>query len=234
MLIRQASRGDEDAIWEIIAPVIRAGETYAIDPDISREKALEYWLGSDRETFVAESEGALVEYLLHPCKPAWRWAARLQLRLHDGCLRDRTGRRPADACAFSYPRQGSGVPSHAVQFRHQQQRARFGCGSRSISRSWVGCRKRSSTPLSALSTPSSCTVHCSALWGCSRLQGPPGTKEHNLFRPFRYPGRYPGAKTVSGERERPGLSCCILGRRLERATRIRTRDPNLGKVMLYP
>jgi ribosomal protein S18 acetylase RimI-like enzyme len=60
MLIRQASRGDEDAIWEIIAPVIRAGETYAIDPDISREKALEYWLGPDRETFVAESEGVMV------------------------------------------------------------------------------------------------------------------------------------------------------------------------------
>lgn len=60
MLIREASRGDEDAIWQIIAPVFRAGETYAIDPGISRERALEYWLGPDRETFVAESGGAMV------------------------------------------------------------------------------------------------------------------------------------------------------------------------------
>ena len=38
--------------------------------------------------------------------------------------------------------------------------------------------------------------------------------------PIPHPGRYPRREITSGERGRPGLSCCIAGRRLERATRI--------------
>lgn len=34
-------------------PVFRRGDTYAVDPDISREDALASWVGADRETFVA-------------------------------------------------------------------------------------------------------------------------------------------------------------------------------------
>jgi len=44
------------AIWSIIGPVIRAGATYALDRDMSEEEALAYWMGEDRETFVAEGE----------------------------------------------------------------------------------------------------------------------------------------------------------------------------------
>jgi len=60
MTIRPARATDADAIWSIIGPTIRAGETYALPADMSREDALAYWQGADRETFVAETEGRIV------------------------------------------------------------------------------------------------------------------------------------------------------------------------------
>lgn len=60
MLIRAASSDDSAAIWSIIGPVIRAGDTYALDPRMSREDALAYWMGPDRETFVAEADGVVI------------------------------------------------------------------------------------------------------------------------------------------------------------------------------
>lgn len=60
MLIRRASIDDSAAIWSIIEPVIRAGDTYALDPRMSREDALVYWMGPDRETFVAEADGVVI------------------------------------------------------------------------------------------------------------------------------------------------------------------------------
>ncbi len=53
LLIRRADMSDAAAIWRIIGPTIRAGETYTLDRDMSEEDALEHWLGDDRETFVA-------------------------------------------------------------------------------------------------------------------------------------------------------------------------------------
>lgn len=60
MLIRPAAQDDADAIWAIIGPVIRAGETYTIDPDITEDAAKARWLGRDRETFVAVEDGRIV------------------------------------------------------------------------------------------------------------------------------------------------------------------------------
>jgi ribosomal protein S18 acetylase RimI-like enzyme len=57
MHIRPAQPDDEDAIWDILEPVIRAGETYALPRGMPREAALAYWRGADRETFVAEDSG---------------------------------------------------------------------------------------------------------------------------------------------------------------------------------
>ncbi len=54
--IRAAEKDDAPAIWRIIGPTIRAGETYALDRDMSEASALAYWLGDDRETFVATEE----------------------------------------------------------------------------------------------------------------------------------------------------------------------------------
>ena len=67
MRIRRAVPGDRAAIWSIIEPVIRAGESYALDRDMAADEALAYWLGPDKETFVAEEEGALLgTYYMRP------------------------------------------------------------------------------------------------------------------------------------------------------------------------
>lgn len=41
--ITEATVADSDLIWAMLEPVFRAGDTYAIDPDISRDDALAYW-----------------------------------------------------------------------------------------------------------------------------------------------------------------------------------------------
>jgi len=60
MHVRPARMEDAPSIWRIIGPTIRAGETYALDRDMSEADALAYWLGADRETFVAEQDGEIV------------------------------------------------------------------------------------------------------------------------------------------------------------------------------
>lgn len=70
MLIRLATPNDWPALWAIIEPVIRAGETYALDPAMSEADASAYWLGGDRETFVAEDGGKLLgTYYLRANQP---------------------------------------------------------------------------------------------------------------------------------------------------------------------
>ena len=59
MLIRPANVDDRAAIWSIIGPVIRAGETYSLDRDLNEDQALDYWMGSDKETFVADDGSAI-------------------------------------------------------------------------------------------------------------------------------------------------------------------------------
>ncbi len=60
MNIRPALDRDADAVWKILEPVIRAGETYALPRDMSREDALAYWRSDVQEAFVAEDGGEIV------------------------------------------------------------------------------------------------------------------------------------------------------------------------------
>ena len=60
MQIRAARVEDRTAIVDIILPVIRDGSTYTLDRDMSEAQALAYWLSSDKETFVADLDGAIV------------------------------------------------------------------------------------------------------------------------------------------------------------------------------
>jgi ribosomal protein S18 acetylase RimI-like enzyme len=60
MQIRPAHDSDAPSIWRIAGPVIRAGDTYALDRNITETDALAYWLGEDRETFVSELDGEIV------------------------------------------------------------------------------------------------------------------------------------------------------------------------------
>jgi ribosomal protein S18 acetylase RimI-like enzyme len=65
MHIRPALRSDTNAIWAILEPTIRAGETYTLPLDTSREDTLAYWLSPDHQVFVAkESESVLGTYFL--------------------------------------------------------------------------------------------------------------------------------------------------------------------------
>ena len=60
MHIRPASADDDDAIWHILEPVFRAGETYPSPQDTSRADALAYWHSPGHSVFVAEDEGTVV------------------------------------------------------------------------------------------------------------------------------------------------------------------------------
>jgi ribosomal protein S18 acetylase RimI-like enzyme len=58
--IRPAGAADSDAVWAILEPVIRGGDTYALPANMARDAALAYWFGGANEVFVAESDGAVV------------------------------------------------------------------------------------------------------------------------------------------------------------------------------
>ncbi len=60
MLIRPAQLDDHDAIWCILKPVIRAGETYPLPREMSQAEAIAYWIRPDHETFVAEEDGRVL------------------------------------------------------------------------------------------------------------------------------------------------------------------------------
>ncbi|MDF0487035.1 GNAT family N-acetyltransferase [Sphingomonas sp. H39-1-10] len=63
--IRPATSADRAAIWAILKPVIRAGETYAIEQTMREDAALAYWFAPGNRVFVAEEDGALLgTYLL--------------------------------------------------------------------------------------------------------------------------------------------------------------------------
>jgi ribosomal protein S18 acetylase RimI-like enzyme len=68
--IREASRHDRDAVWEILRAVVAAGDTYVFDPEIPREEALAYWFHPGTRIYVAESEGRILgTYILKPNQP---------------------------------------------------------------------------------------------------------------------------------------------------------------------
>jgi ribosomal protein S18 acetylase RimI-like enzyme len=60
MQIRPAQARDDEAIWAIIGPTIRAGETYALPREMSRAAALSYWKSPGHEVFVAEHAGEVL------------------------------------------------------------------------------------------------------------------------------------------------------------------------------
>lgn len=60
MQIRPATKQDVPAILEIVAPILRTGDTYAIDSDMSDEDVIAYWMGKDKATLVAEEDGKIV------------------------------------------------------------------------------------------------------------------------------------------------------------------------------
>ena len=60
MLIREATSNDAAAIWSLIGPIIRAGETYTLPRDMSEADALSCWMGTDRQTCIAVADNRIV------------------------------------------------------------------------------------------------------------------------------------------------------------------------------
>jgi ribosomal protein S18 acetylase RimI-like enzyme len=69
MIIRPYRPEDWDQIWAVLEPVFRAGDTYAIRPDITAAEAREYWTSRPKQVFVAidETTGQLLgTYYVRP------------------------------------------------------------------------------------------------------------------------------------------------------------------------
>ena len=65
--IRAATEADHDAIWDIFYAVVAAGDTYAFEPEMSRNDALAYWFRAGTRPYVAENDGRVVgTYTLKP------------------------------------------------------------------------------------------------------------------------------------------------------------------------
>jgi L-amino acid N-acyltransferase YncA len=60
MMIRPVDSSDADAIWSILEPTIRAGETYTLPREMDREQALAYWFSSGHAVFVTEEGGEVL------------------------------------------------------------------------------------------------------------------------------------------------------------------------------
>jgi ribosomal protein S18 acetylase RimI-like enzyme len=60
LAIRAATDDDRDAIWAILEPMIRAGETYPLPRDMTREQAFAFWFSPEKEVFVWEEHGPVL------------------------------------------------------------------------------------------------------------------------------------------------------------------------------
>lgn len=60
IVIRAAGPDDFDGIWPLLRDVFRAGDTYAVAPDISKEEARAYWMTQTRATYIATGDDGIV------------------------------------------------------------------------------------------------------------------------------------------------------------------------------
>jgi len=70
--IRPIEEKDWDAVWRIVEPVFRTGETYAFSPDIGKKEAFRVWVSAPAATFVAVdgNDDVVGTYFLKPNQPA--------------------------------------------------------------------------------------------------------------------------------------------------------------------
>ncbi len=70
MIIREALTTDVDAIWEIFHHVVKTGDTYAFDPDTSKEAFKSLWFAPNMKTYVSEQDGVITgSYFIKPNQP---------------------------------------------------------------------------------------------------------------------------------------------------------------------
>lgn len=65
MQIQSISAQDHASLWGMLEPVFAAGDTYAIDPEISEKDAIDYWTKADAGSFIISDEtGPLGTYFI--------------------------------------------------------------------------------------------------------------------------------------------------------------------------
>lgn len=71
MNIRLANAADWPAIWAILEPIFRAGETYPYPPSITEIEAQTVWMQIPTQTFVLEDSGQQIlgTYYIKPNQP---------------------------------------------------------------------------------------------------------------------------------------------------------------------
>jgi L-amino acid N-acyltransferase YncA len=62
VLIRDATAADWPAIWPFLREIVRAGDTYTWDPDVTEERARELWLGAPpwRTVVAVDGDGTVL------------------------------------------------------------------------------------------------------------------------------------------------------------------------------
>jgi ribosomal protein S18 acetylase RimI-like enzyme len=65
--LRPFTQGQDDsALWSMLEPAFRAGDTYTVDPGISRADALAFWCAPEKRVFMAETDRIVGTYYLKP------------------------------------------------------------------------------------------------------------------------------------------------------------------------
>ena len=70
LTLRPAGPEDSPALWDILRPAFRAGDSYAVDRTISQSAALRYWTGGEKTAHLAvRSDQAVGSYYIRPNQP---------------------------------------------------------------------------------------------------------------------------------------------------------------------
>lgn len=70
-LIRAFRQSDWPEVWGILEPVFRAGDTYAVDVDITEDAARDMWIAAPTATFIGEGRDGEIRgtYYIKPNHP---------------------------------------------------------------------------------------------------------------------------------------------------------------------
>lgn len=60
LAMRKATSKDAEAIWKILKEVISRGDSFVFDPDSPKEKMMDYWMESEKHTYVAVLDNSIV------------------------------------------------------------------------------------------------------------------------------------------------------------------------------
>ena len=115
--IRAATDVDRDAVLKIFREIVSAGDTYALDPNISCADALALWFAAGTRTYVAEHPGNKVAgtYILRPNQSgAGSHVANAGFMVSASARGKGIGRAMAEHCLGEARRVGF----HAMQFNY--------------------------------------------------------------------------------------------------------------------